>query len=295
MKRTTHLVIGADSFVGSSLVASLRERGHQVWATTRRADTLGNQRIFFDFAGEDDFALPTGVTHVHVLAGATNYTLCANNPQAMYVNTVRTPQLVQSFLRQGLFVSFVSSNTVFGGDMPWPHEDAPHDARFPYAIQKHEAEVRMVEAARADGLAHCLAIVRLTKVLGETTPPVPQWMDSWRRGEVVRPFADLIFAPMSLGFVSNSLCTLAESGVSGSLHLSGKDNVNYVDFARALAVELGVSPDLVESSSACAQGVHIPYMPRYSGLGMERTSELTGVQPQPLQDVVRDLVAHLRF
>jgi dTDP-4-dehydrorhamnose reductase len=40
--------------------------------------------------------------------------------------------------------------------------------------------------------------------------------------------------------------------------------------------------------------VHIAFKPRFSGLGMTRTTELTGIAPQPLDRLVDDLIADLR-
>ena len=112
---------------------------------------------------------------------------------------------------------------------------------------------------------------------------------AWKKGEPVQPFHDLVFAPMSVRFVGEALATLGEKRVAGNLHLSGADNVSYVKFAQALAARLGVDDKLIAPTTAKAKGVHIAFKPTYSGLGMKRTTRMTGVRPQTLAEVVEDL------
>lgn len=290
MSDSAHLVIGADSLVGSGLIETLRERGHKVFGTTRRKETLSADRLFFDFEDPVTPAFPDEIEFVHVVAAASDYTRCATQPECHTVNTVHTPRLVETLLRRGLFVTFISSNSLFGGDRPWPSEDAPHDARFPYAIQKSLAEEGVKQAARECAAEDRMAIVRLTKVMHASSSPLPAWLDSWQRGQTVRPFADLVFAPVSRRFVAQALAIISEKRVAGALHVSGADNITYVDFAHILAKALGVDPNLIVPTTAVAQGIDIPFKPRFSGLGMPRTTTSTGIQPQAPEDVVTDIL-----
>jgi len=72
--------------------------------------------------------------------------------------------------------------------------------------------------------------------------------------------------------------------------LSGKENVSYVDLANCLAEKKGIDIRLIEPTTADEKGVHILFKPRYSGLDMSRTTELTGISPQTLEEVVNDIV-----
>jgi dTDP-4-dehydrorhamnose reductase len=90
--------------------------------------------------------------------------------------------------------------------------------------------------------------------------------------------------------VGEALATIGEKRVAGNLHLSGADNVSYVDLARELAAATGVEQRLIAPTTATEKGVHILFKPRYSGIGMQRTSRLTGLAPQTLKDVVADVV-----
>ncbi len=287
--RTGYLVVGGDSLVGGGVVGALKRSGRPVLASTRRPETLDDERVLLDLEREDRFVAPGSVGYAFVVAAATNYERCETDPLARVINVELIPRLVGALLEQGLFVTFISTNSVFGGERPWPHEDDPHAPGIAYARQKSEGEQAIREIAEASGTQDRLNIVRLTKILDPATPPLPSWLAAWERGEVVTPFSDLVFAPMSVRFVGEALATIGERRLAGCLHLSGADNVTYVDLARALARRLRVDPELIAPTTATAKGVHIAFKPSYSGLGMARTTALTGLAPQPLDRLVDDL------
>jgi len=288
-KKINFLVVGGDSLVGGGLIRALKRRGHQFLSSTRRRETLNASRIYLDFESVDEFRVPKGIDYVYVVAAATNYERCEKDPMAHKTNVELIPRLVALLLSQGVFVTFISTNSVFGGGRPWPQEDDPHAPGIPYAKQKHLAEAVVKEAACAIGAEHLLNIVRLTKILDLNTPPIPAWVSSWEKGEKVRPFADLIFAPMSVQFVGEALATLGELKIPGCLHLSGAANVSYVDFASAVAQHLGVEQSLLAPTTATERGVHIAFKPKFSGLGMQKTTNLSGIKPQPLSAVILDI------
>lgn len=288
-KDRAYLVVGGDSLVGGSLVSALRKRGHLVYETTRRVNTLDNYRLFLDFENEIDFKLPEKIDYVYVVAAATNYDRCEKDPMAHKINVELIPRLIEKFLKRDIFVTFISTNSVFGGERPWPNEDDPHDPRIHYAKQKNLAEIAVQNFAKKNDVEHNLNIVRLTKILDSDTAPIPAWTSSWKKEEIVTPFMDLIFAPMSIQFVGNSLAVIGEKRISGNFHLSGYENINYVEFAKLIAKKMGVAQRLICSSTATACGIHIAFKPTYSGLGMLRTTQLTGIEPQKIDSVITDI------
>src|SRR5262249_34147959 len=159
-----------------------------------------------------------------------------------------------------------------------------------YAQQKSESEAVLLRAAERLHATDRLNIVRLTKIMNASVSPLPAWFAAWEKGRPVEPFSDLIFAPMSVRFVGDALARIGERRVPGNLHLSGAENINYVDFACKLAHRLEVDLSLIRPSTAVDKGIHIPFKPTYSGLGMRRTTELCGVLPQPLDSLVEDLI-----
>ena len=290
-ERGTFLVVGGDSLVGGGLLRALRRAGHKALTTTRRRDTVTPERFFLDFESKARFRIPQGVAYAFIVAAATNYERCETDPLAYRINVEFIPSLIESLLEQGVFVTFVSTNAVFGGERPWPGENDEHAPGIAYARQKSEAEQAIRAAGRRLDALDRLNIVRLTKILACVTSPLPDWLASWKRGETIYPFSDLIFSPMSAQFAGEALAVIGEKRIPGNLHLSGAENVSYVDLATVLVERLKVSPRLISPTTAVEKSVNIPFKPRYSGLGMRRTTELTGLVPQTLEGVVNDLVA----
>lgn len=289
MKDSSYLVIGGDSLVGKSLVGALEDRGHCVYSTTRRANTLNDKRIFLDLEKNQDFIPPANIGCIFVVAAATSYERCEIDPTAYKINVELIPQFIETQLQRGFFIVFISTNSVFGGERPWPSEYDPHAPRIPYSKQKSDAESIVCAAAERIGAENRLSIVRLTKILDCETSPLPDWLATWARGGIIRPFDDLIFSPMSAQFVGRSLAILGEKRVSGNLHLSGAENISYVVFAKALAIAKGISLEMIVPTTAEEEKISIPFKPTYSGIGMERTTRLAGIHPQELSEVVSDL------
>lgn len=290
IKQSGYLVVGGDSVVGGGLLRALDRRGHPVLASTRRRETMNIGRVHLDFESEFSFRMPSNFDYAYIVAAATNYDRCDVDPMARRINTELIPKLVISLLEQGVFVTFISTNTVFGGERPWPNEDDPHSPCIAYARQKDEAEAVIRAAAIVRRSEKRLNIIRMTKILDRNTPPLPNWFSAWKRGEAVEPFSDLIFAPMSLRFVGESLAKLGEMRIPGDLHLSGAANVSYVDLAQCLARGMGIATSLILPTTAENKGVNIQFKPRFSGLGMQRTTAISGLTPQSIDDVARDIV-----
>jgi dTDP-4-dehydrorhamnose reductase len=288
--KSAFLVVGGDSLVGGGLLRALERRGHRAYATTRRSDTLSETRVFLDFENSEPYIAPPDVGYAFIVAAATDHERCENDPLARAINVELIPKLVTSLLELGLFVSFISTNSVFGGERPSPNEDDPHDPQIPNAIQKNEAEGALWDVAQKLNATDRLNIVRLTKILDSETSPLPSWYDAWKNNKSIEPFSDLIFAPISVQFAGEALATIGEKRVAGNLHLSGAENISYVAFAEAIAKKMEVNPALLAPTTATAKGVNLVFKPTYSCLGMKRTSELTGIQPQTLSAVVDDLL-----
>lgn len=289
------LIVGANGLVGRALLAEYTRAGQAPFGTTRRPGPIAGDILYLDLADDQmRLTLPAGVGVVFLAAAMANYTACEVNPLAYRVNVPNTVRLARQVWEQGARFIFISSNTVFGGDRPFCHEDDTRSPSIAYSRHKAEAEERLDTLAREMHAVERLTIVRLTKVLTTSVPPLPEWFARLEAGDRIRPFADLSFAPISLARTVGALRQIGNAGLSGVFHLSGAANVSYVDFARCLVATMGLAADLVVPTTAQAAGVKLGWSPRYSGIGMARTTRLLGIEPEALESVVAQLVSERR-
>ena len=73
------LIVGADGSIGGAMALALGRRGHNVIATTRRAQAVAHDQIFLDLAGP----LPDlpGVDVAVVCAAMTRLEECRREPE----------------------------------------------------------------------------------------------------------------------------------------------------------------------------------------------------------------------
>jgi dTDP-4-dehydrorhamnose reductase len=289
------LVVGANGLVGAALLTEYARAGQAPYGTTRRRGTVAGDILHLDLADDQmRLTLPAGVGVVFLAAAMADYTACEVDPLVYRVNVPNTVRLAGQVWEQGGRFIFISSNTVFGGDRPFCHEDDAISPSIAYSRHKAEAEERLKALARAMHAVERLTIVRLTKVLTTSVPPLPEWFARLEAGDRIRPFADLSFAPISLARTVGALRQIGDSALPGIFHLSGGNNVSYVEFARCLVATMGLAEHLVVPTTAQAAGVKLGWSPRYSGIGMARTTRLLGIEPEPLETVVAQLVAERR-
>jgi dTDP-4-dehydrorhamnose reductase len=283
------LIVGADSMLGTAIAELYREQGRTVFETTRRADTVSEKRPFLDLHDVAAFSPPLGVTTAIVCAAVTSFDKCDNDPDAFEVNVRAPVQLAAALNAAGIFVVFLSTNAVFGGDRAFCGEDDPLLPSAAYAWQKAQAERALSQMLRDDPDAGC--IVRLTKVLTANTRPLPDWLRALTAGHPIHPFSDLIFAPISLQFAARALARIADAQLPGPFHLSGKENLSYADFAMHTVAALGLPTELVQPMTAAQAGVKLAFQPRYSAMGMARTQAQFDIAPQPAHSIIADLLA----
>ncbi len=283
------LIVGVDSLVGESTAHALRDFGTLVYGTTRRAETVSAERLLLDISEPADFKVPAQIQVAILCAAITPYGRCETDPAALDVNVCGPARLAMRLVEAGVFVVYLSSNTVFGGNRPFCNEDDSVSPGFAYAEQKVQAERALSEALAHRADRFC--IVRLTKVLAPNIAPLPQWYEELSNARPIHPFTDLIFAPISRQFVGRSLARIAKARSPGHFHLSGKENLSYADFAKQTVAAMGLPSELVQPTTSVAAGVRIAFQPRFSALGMARTRALLDIAPQPAESVIADLLA----
>ncbi len=293
------LVVGGDGLIGAALARHLEARSDAVYRTTRRA-SVAERTMRLDLARLDRepetlaaLAKLGGEGHfaAFIAAAMTGFDQCEKDPiGSRRVNVEYTCLLANHLVDAGAFVVFLSSNAIFSGENGPPSErDAP-DPRTEYGRQKAEAEARLLAAHTSGAGDGRVAVVRLTKVVSTEQRLVRDWLNALRGGGSIEAASDLRLSPISLKYTIQGLARVAELRRGGIFHLSGTRTVTYHDFARCLARLLTIPDSSVRAVEIQSRLGPIP-TPVIGGLAMDRTRELLGIAPQPMESAAEDLLA----
>lgn len=288
MERSTKwVVVGGDGLVGSHLACLAEETSAQIILTTRRKD-VGGGRLFADLeSGNIADVIAAKADVVFLCAAMTSMQVCRENPELSYrINVTGTVDLASQLVKQGVFVVFLSSNTVFNGSTERPDEHESYAPVTEYGRQKVNAERQLMAIPGAE---ERIAIVRLSKVISLHTGMAAEFLRRFQAGDSCQAFEDLKMSPISLGYVSSALLAIASRKLSGIFHLSGAEEISYADFAHRLAIHVGARPELVRAVSSRSAGVEVLFNPEFSALGMGRTSALLGILPEPTERLLEEI------
>jgi dTDP-4-dehydrorhamnose reductase len=282
------LIVGGDSLIGSRLAAMLFTRGYQVVTTTRRrkgVDGKGKAEIYYDLEKSDCskfFNEP--FTCAFLCAGITSMAACDADPVHTYhVNVTNMVRLAGKLQSASTPFIFLSSNTVFDGSIERPNEYTDYCFNTEYGRQKAATE----QALLAFGLG--ASVVRLSKVLSRDIGIVSKFFRCLKAGQACEAFDDLFMSPISLNYVCESLVNVTQSGMGGIFHLSGEDEISYAELALRLADSIPGARALVRPVSCTASNSPITFKPSHPALGMKRTTNSLGLQPESVASVLAQL------
>jgi dTDP-4-dehydrorhamnose reductase len=108
--------------------------------------------------------------------------------------------------------------------------------------------------------------------------PFASWSQRLRGGGPVEAFDDLVLAPLTLDEVVRAIRQVIDRRLTGVVHLSGLADVTYAEFAKAMAVSLGRSPDVVRSTSSASAGRGV-VNPQHATLDDQQSRVALGLGP----------------
>lgn len=276
------LIIGADGSFGDALRLSLGRRGHGVVATTRRAASVGDGRLFLDLAGPLP-AMPQ-VDVAVICAAMARFEDCRRHPELAHrVNVAAPVELSRSLIRAGTRMILLSTSVVFDCRHPQVEENERPMPSSAYGHLKAEAEARLLDL----GPAVCL--LRLTKVVKPRAGLLSDWIQRLGEGKTVRAFDDHRFCPLTVQQVVDAIVALIEGGEGGIYHVSGAADVSYSEAAHFLARTVGAADDRVEAMHGIDGGLDQAELTPFTALATGRLSRLTGFAPPDPFDVLREV------
>jgi dTDP-4-dehydrorhamnose reductase len=262
------LVVGGDSLVGRHLVDFLRRRGDRVVETSRRSERIAAGALALDLATDPARWAPLPPLDGAVLCAAVaRMQDCGADPLATaQVNVHGITALAERLAASGVPTVFLSSDKVFDGSRPRRRHDEATCPITEYGRQKAAAEAAMPRSA---------AILRLSKIVLPDLDLFRSWARDLRSGRPITPFEDLTLAPVPVELVAATIARLIDEQASGTFHLTGDHDVNYVAAAQVLAAALGSDPALIRPRPS---GSGLPPCP-HTTLDMSQERALWGLQP----------------
>lgn len=248
--------------VGAELISHLKRDGKTVAGTTRRKETLSDDRYFFDLASLEGLAELPEAKVVYIVAAIARLEDCKLDPGlSRKVNVDAVQAITNRFAPTGAFVIFLSTDKVFDGTEVSVPANHPTNPQTVYGHQKAAAEEIVKKFANS-------AIVRLTKVFGKEVILFKNWIEKLKNKDEINPFSDMYMAPISVENVAECLSLIGTKQEPGIHQLSGNKDISYAEAAMIGAETMRFNKDLIKPIKTVASGIFHETPPRHASLAV---------------------------
>ncbi len=250
------LVTGATGRLGSYVMRRLAVVPHDAvgWARTGRTTAVPNRFQTVDLTDAAGFARairavdPEVVIHLAAISSADEV---RREPRTAWeINVEATGRLVEWAIGNDRRLVFTSTDLVFDGTRSWYREDDPPRPILEYGRMKRAAELAVAESSLT-------LTVRVSLLYGHAPSGREGFFDravsSMCAGTPLEFFDDEYRTPLDYATAAGVLVKLAESKVSGLIHLGGPERLSRFELMRRAAAALGIDPDRARSTSLIQQ------------------------------------------
>jgi dTDP-4-dehydrorhamnose reductase len=237
------LIVGGDSFIGNYLTTFLGTQEFEIFSTSRFRNKKNSSTLFMNLETAQDFKPNFNFEFVVICAGITSVSHCESQPETSYDTNVRgTIDLIDYFINQNCQIVFLSSNLVFEGRKPfYSFEDTPAP-QTNYGKFKLEVENYILQQSRSTS-----AIIRMTKVLPDSSKSFFSWQKNILNGIEVSMFNDVYIAPVKLEEIGKLTQNIVTKKKSGIFHLSSDREISYFEYAKNWARVNSLDEALIKS------------------------------------------------
>jgi len=222
------LVIGANSQIGSAIIKNQLNGYYNVFGTTRHNDRTDEHTFFFDLA-EPEFNLDfSKYDCIIICAGITNIAQCESNQQACEeINSTNTIALIKKCVDSNCFVIFLSSCAVFDGSKQFYKHTDPTNPNTFYGISKQKVE-NYIQSLNTN--AAC--ILRLTKVISESSRFIQNWKSAADNKDEIIAFSNIFISPIDIKDVLDAIQILVQRKTTGVFQLGGNEEISFFEYAK---------------------------------------------------------------
>jgi dTDP-4-dehydrorhamnose reductase len=274
------LVVGADSMIGGALWGHLKTCGGDLVGTVLAQPPMPGHLHLDLLDPPERWALPGSVGVAYLCAASTSLDACRQDPAGTArINVSATAEMARQLIGVGAFVVFLSSNAVYDGSIGFRRVADPPCPTTEYGRQKAEAERQLLALGPA-------AVLRITKVLAPKMGLLAAWQAALNSGRPIRPFADMVMAPVALPLAVQTLSKIGAARRPGIYQLSADRDITYLEAARRVAACLNADPKLLEPMPASSAGLALEAVPVHTTLDMEETRTAFGLVPPSAWEAV---------
>lgn len=248
-------VLGAGGLVGSNVIATAVDRGHDVAGTYHSSvpdlDVDCEQVDITDADAVAERVATHDPSHVVNCAAMTDVDACEDAPErARAVNAVAPREVAAACDRRGISFTHVSTDYVFDGEASTPYAvDATTNPIQTYGETKLDGERSVLEAHKDP------TIVRLSFVYGihrsnSELQGLPAWVrDKLSEGETTVLFTDQRVTPTRAGTAAETILDLDSLGATGSYHVAGRSCVTPFEIGARVRELMGAPAELLVKGS----------------------------------------------
>ena len=232
------LITGAAGQLGTDLVLSAQNSGHEVFATRHSDLDITNKTQVAEMVRA---AEPEAIIHA---AAWTAVDACESDPQkAMAVNRDGTANIVSAARQVGARVIYISTDYVFDGTKPTPYieSDSPNPQSV-YGASKLAGEQQLDVSQDA--------VVRISWVCGEHGANMVKTILRLAATSQILTFVDdQIGSPTFTSDVAPVIVEFASALRSGIWHVTNQGSTSWFGFAQDVLSAAGLDPNRVQPIS----------------------------------------------
>jgi dTDP-4-dehydrorhamnose reductase len=167
---------------------------------------------------------------VILCAAITNIAQCESEPEKCErINSINTIALIEKCVASKCFVIFLSSNAVFDGKKPFYKHTDTTSPTTKYGEFKVNVEKYIQDLPQNDA-----CVLRLTKVITDSTPFIQNWKAAAENGNEIKAFSNRLISPIDIEDVVDSIQLLVERKNSGIFQLGSSEEISFYEFAKKI-------------------------------------------------------------
>jgi dTDP-4-dehydrorhamnose reductase len=281
------LIIGGDGLIGQSLKTFYNQNSYPYIASSRRK-TRESNTIFLDLKRPETWSIPDNIKCAVICGAITGMADCKQKKDDAYlINVVNTVKLIEKLTNQGIFVSFLSSNQVFDGEVALCQDSHPLNPKNEYGKQKSETENLISD------FSPLVSIIRLTKVVHVGLNIFNSWAKKLKNNEIITAFNDYFCAPVDIKLCTEAIYRITTEKCPGIWHISPKNQISYSEIATLFAKGIRRKTSLINSCSAKDHS-ELDHIPKNTTLDSSPTTKLLNLDFPMAEKVINKILAEMK-